>query len=68
MKVAHKSDPAKRRREAYRTIGDQLDDIWDALEHIKQQGIDIGPKATAGLANIKAIKAKFKKGTDNGAV
>lgn len=55
MKIEHVSDHAKRRREEYPTIEDQLDSLWHAMD----RG-DIG-KVEPMYSKIKAVKDRYPK-------
>ena len=52
-------DPTEARKRQYRSMEDTaMSAIWEALEKLADQGIDIGPKAAAIIATRKLIRAK----------
>lgn len=55
MKIAHKSDYVERRRKEQRPLGDQLDDLWHAMDS------GLLPKVPAFYDPIKALKTKYQK-------
>lgn len=60
MKIHHSPDPRSLRFAAYPSDGDQLDEIWKALDALinsqplPQSSLDM-------LAKIKDVKARFPK-------
>ena len=57
-------DPAEARRDEYVKLedtGEMQAALWDALEHLKNQGVDIGVPAQAMLGKRQKIKDKFPK-------
>ena len=58
-------DPDNARKAQYRTFdNDALSALWEVVELLANNGIDIGPKATEMLAERQAIKERCAKGTD----
>ncbi len=58
MKITHRPDPAPLRRDAYPSIGDQLDAIWKAL----RANPDLLPPDTqAMLQKIDEVKTNYPK-------
>lgn len=61
MRVSHRSDYGRRRREDYPPIEEQLDALWKALFKLQISGVDIGADATDMLAQVQAVKARYPK-------
>lgn len=58
-------EPSKVRREGYRKLNqDEVQEaIWEALEHIHEAEIDLGPKFSAILRKRRRIKRSIPKPT-----
>ena len=55
-------DPSAARREAYeRREGAALHALWRTIEHLKSQGVDIGPDAEQELQTRDTIKQRLPK-------
>ncbi len=61
MKITHKGDVSKRRRDSYPSPGDQLDALWKMVQHLNRQNIDIGHDAEVMLGKIQKVKDTFHK-------
>ena len=61
MKISKPLDAAKLRREAYPSVGDQLDQIIKSLGKITEQGIDIGDAGRELIEASNKVKQTFKK-------
>jgi len=53
MKIVHTEDVVNIRKEAYPSVGDQLDEIWKILDSMKVK--------SPVLDAIKAVKGKYPK-------
>lgn len=62
MKIEHVEDYRVARKALYPNIGEQLDAIWKTFQHLKAEGVDIGPIADAMLQQIEAVKGRCPKG------
>jgi hypothetical protein len=58
-----KRDTSEVRKLAYKSIDDNevQEAMWEAMQLIKEQGIDVGEKANAVLKQRAEIKARLKK-------
>lgn len=55
-------DPSKARQSAYKKVdSDGLAAVWEAIQTLSDNGIEIGPKCTKMLAIRSEIKAKAPK-------
>lgn len=55
-------DPSVARKDAYKKIdSDGLAALWEAIQTLSDNGIEIGPKCTKMLAIRSEIKAKAPK-------
>ena len=58
-------DPDQARKKSYSVVDTAaLSALWEVVESLSNNGIDIGPKATEMLAERQAIKERCPKGTD----
>ena len=58
-------DPDNARKAQYLTFdNDALSALWEVVEFLSNNGIDIGPKATEMLAKRQAIKERCPKSTN----
>lgn len=51
----------RRRRENYPQIGEQLDAVWKALDHLAWQGIELPSDTLAVLDQVKVVKTDNPK-------
>lgn len=63
-KLAPRTDTLEVRKELYiqqinRDVREEA--LWEALDHLETQGLDLGPKATEVLAKRRRIKEKVPK-------
>lgn len=59
-------DPNNARREQYRKFdNDALSALWEVVELLSDNGIDIGPKATEVLVKRQKIKENCPQNTNN---
>ncbi|MFC6441034.1 hypothetical protein [Bowmanella sp. JS7-9] len=61
MKIHKNIDPRKLRERAYKSTGDQLDLIIKTFDHLRKQGIDVGPAAIELIDHAADVKGKYKK-------
>ena len=58
-------DPDNARKAQYRTFDNNaLSALWEVVELLSNDGIDIGPKATEILAERQAVKERCPKSTN----
>lgn len=55
MKITHKSDPQKRRAEAYPAVEEQLDMLWHAMDR------GAIPKAEPFFSTLQKVKQQHPK-------
>ena len=60
-KLRHSEPYAPLRRKAYMGIGNQLDAIYKAIDHLKNQGIEFPSEVCEWLDSCSQIKDKYPK-------
>lgn len=63
MKIRHREDYRRLRRQAYPDIGDQLDAVRALADSLRKQGIALPAETLAWLDDLDHIKARYKKPT-----
>jgi len=61
MKIRHIEPYAPLRRQAYPSIGEQLDAILKMAQALQQQGIALPDETQAWIAKCQAVKQRYAK-------
>jgi hypothetical protein len=61
MKIKHTDDYAKRRKQEYPTIEDQLDALLKGFQELANGGMKLPPSIKAWVDQLQRVKDKFPK-------
>jgi len=61
MKIRHTEPYAPLRRQAYPSVGEQLDAVLKMAQALQQQGITLPDETQAWIAQCQAVKQRYAK-------
>ncbi|WP_186145454.1 hypothetical protein [Burkholderia gladioli] len=61
MKLHFKVDHARRRRDEYMPVGDQLDAVLKGFEALRKQGVELPRETLDWIAHCRCVKSRICK-------